>query len=510
MNINRQSSELGRPIESLGPSETSRADQIFRAHQLRVYQKTDRVFAQLMTVQWLAGILFAVLISPRAWSGSTSQVHVHVWAAIFLGGGITVLPVLMALLRSGDALTRYTIAVAQMLMGALLIHLTGGRIETHFHVFGSLAFLAFYRDWRVLVPATIVVAADHFLRGIFWPQSVYGVLVASQWRWLEHAAWVVFEDVILVLSCVRGTEELRQIARHTAGLEHAHKEQARLAFEQSELVARLRLSQQQVEAATRAKSEFVANMSHELRTPLNAITLYSELLEEGARTDGRESDVADLTKVQVASRHLLGLINGILDLSKIEAGKMELELETFDIKTMIDELVGTIDAVVRKNGNTLCVTGTQRLGVMRADATKVRQILFNLLSNAAKFTSEGVVSLEVARTTIGDAETIEFVVTDSGIGLTVQQKARLFQPFSQADSSIARKYGGTGLGLALVWRFCQLMGGNVRVETPTEGGARFIVHLPVNVMDKPERGLRPFPSHTEEQGEAVKDFAVAH
>src|SRR5213075_1680676 len=142
--------------------------------------------------------------------------------AIFLGGAVSSLPIALALLMPGRTVTRHVIAVAQMLWSALLIHLTGGRIETHFHVFGSLAFLAFYRDWKVLVPATVVVAADHFLRGMFWPQSVYGVLVASQWRWLEHAAWVVFEDVILVMSCVRGTEELRQIAQHTAGLEFAH------------------------------------------------------------------------------------------------------------------------------------------------------------------------------------------------------------------------------------------------------------------------------------------------
>jgi two-component system sensor histidine kinase/response regulator len=481
------------PSNDLGLAETLRAQELFRAHQERVYRKTDRVFAQLMTAQWLAGILFALWVSPRAWAGSTSQIHVHVWAAIFLGGGITAFPVLLALFRSGDPLTRYTIAVAQMLMGALLIHLTGGRIETHFHVFGSLAFLAFYRDWRVLAPATIVVAADHFLRGMFWPQSVYGVLIASQWRWVEHAAWVVFEDVILVMSCVRGTEELRQIAQHTAGLEFAHKEQARLAIEQSELVSRLRLSQQQVEAATRAKSEFVANMSHELRTPLNAITLYSELLEEGARADGRETDVADLTKLQSASRHLLGLINGILDLSKIEAGKMELDLQTFDIDTMIDELVGAIDPLVRKNGNTLAVSCGSGLGTMHADVTKVRQILFNLLSNAAKFTSGGAIALDVQRTLTDGSPSIQFTVTDTGIGLTPEHKTRLFQPFSQADTSTARKYGGTGLGLALVWRFCQLMGGDVSVESPSEGGTRFIVHLPETVMDHPERGLRPFP-----------------
>src|SRR5712671_7986548 len=235
-----------------------RANELFTSYQRDIYASTDRLFAGLMGFQWIAGIVFALWVSPLAWYGAVSRTHIHVWAAIVLGGVISLFPALLGLLRPGRASTRYTIAIAQMLMGALLIHLTGGRLETHFHVFGSLAFLAFYRDWKVLVPATIVVALDHMLRGVFWPQSVYGVLVASQWRWLEHAAWVVFEDVFLIVSCLRGTEELRQVAGHTAGLEFAHKEQARLAFEQSELVARLRLSQQQVEAATRAKSEFVA------------------------------------------------------------------------------------------------------------------------------------------------------------------------------------------------------------------------------------------------------------
>src|SRR5205814_2742843 len=146
-------------------------------------------------------------------------IHMHVWAAILLGGAISSFPVFLALKRPGHALTRHTIAVAQMLTSALLIHLTGGRIETHFHVFGSLAFLAFYRDWRVLVSATVVVALDHLLRGLFLPQSVFGVLTPSSWRWLEHAGWVIFEDIFLVISIHEGLQDMRQVAERQARLE---------------------------------------------------------------------------------------------------------------------------------------------------------------------------------------------------------------------------------------------------------------------------------------------------
>jgi two-component system, sensor histidine kinase and response regulator len=459
----------------------------FRAHQQQIYRRTDRLFAGLMGAQWIAGIMFALWVSPVAWDGTTSSTHVHVWAAILIGGAISLFPALLAVFRPGYASTRYTIATAQMLMSALLIHLTGGRIETHFHVFGSLAFLAFYRDWRVLVPATVVVALDHMLRGLFWPQSVYGVLVASEWRWVEHAAWVVFEDIVLVMSCVRGTREQRQIADRTAVLEEAHKDQARHAMELGELVARLRLSQQELEAATRAKSEFLANMSHELRTPLNIITLYGEMLQEDAVADGRESDASDLTKIRTASKHLLELINGILDLSKIEAGKMEMNLESFEISEMTSELVAAIEPVVRKNGNRFEIIAPANLGTMHADLLKTRQILFNLLSNAAKFTTKGSVSLQISRTASLEGDVVEFVVTDTGIGLSEEQSSRLFRPFTQADASITRKYGGTGLGLALVWRFCQLMGGAVSVESSEGKGSRFSVLLPATVVESREQ-----------------------
>ena len=222
---------------------SSRITELFRVHQQDIYKSTDRMFAVLMTLQWIAGIVAAYLISPKTWIGSTSQTHIHVWAAIFLGGAISSLPIILAVTRPGRSSTRYTIAVGQMLMGALLIHLTGGRIETHFHVFGSLAFLSFYRDWRVLVPATIVVAADHFLRGLLWPQSVYGILAASQWRWLEHAGWVLFEDTFLLIAIKRSVSEMWDIAERTAesenlneGLEaHVVQRTAQLAATNKEL-----------------------------------------------------------------------------------------------------------------------------------------------------------------------------------------------------------------------------------------------------------------------------------
>ncbi len=505
-----------------------------------------------MAVQWVAGIMFALWVSPLAWDGPVSRTHLHVWAAVVLGGIISLFPALLGLFRPGLQSTRYTIATAQMLMGGLLIHLTGGRIETHFHVFGSLAFLTFYRDWRVLVPATIVVALDHLLRGIFWPQSVYGVLVASQWRWLEHAAWVIFEDIFLVVSCLRSGAEMRQradrtaaleqevrtrqeaeidarntaalagavglalthdaeldvmlqkcadalvqpldggfaaiwtldeagqmlelmatagvdtdvdaaysrvpvgrfaigaiardrkpcltvgfsvdaqmggadwalrkgfavfagypllldskligvmavfarrdftasaigamaavadgmalgidrkrsegeLARYTRDLEHAHETQRENTEQLSTLVEELRTTQKQAEAATRAKSDFLASMSHELRTPLNAIILYSELLQEEAEDHHEPGSIPDLQRIQSAGKHLLDLINGILDLSKIEAGKMALSLEDIEIRSMIDELIDTVGPLVQKNDNTMTVRVADDVSRMHAD-----------------------------------------------------------------------------------------------------------------------------------------------
>jgi hypothetical protein len=197
----------------------ARAEEDYNHRIGDVYRGTDRMFMWLMLGQWLFGVLVASTLSPYGWEGKQQVIHLHVWVAILGGAAISGLPLALAWLRPGATLTRHVIAVSQMLWSALLIHLSGGRIETHFHVFGSLAFVGFYRDWKVLLTATVVVAADHFLRGMFWPESVYGVANAEWWRFLEHAFWVVFIDAFLVLACLRGVRELREIAERNAQIE---------------------------------------------------------------------------------------------------------------------------------------------------------------------------------------------------------------------------------------------------------------------------------------------------
>src|ERR1700733_13663408 len=206
----------------------------FKHHCQQVWQRTDRMFAGLMALQWLAGIGVAIWITPLTWIGAASSIHLHVLAAIFLGGTIAAFPILLVALRPGEAITRHVIAVAQMLASALLIHLTGGRIETHFHIFGCLAFLAFYRDWRVLVTASVVTAADHIVAGAFWPQSMYGFLAVQHWQWLEHAGWVLFEDFFLIFSIVQSRAEMRIVAqRQELMLAHGLAKQERDAAKES-------------------------------------------------------------------------------------------------------------------------------------------------------------------------------------------------------------------------------------------------------------------------------------
>jgi signal transduction histidine kinase/ligand-binding sensor domain-containing protein len=256
----------------------------------------------------------------------------------------------------------------------------------------------------------------------------------------------------------------------------------------------------QAESASRVKSEFLASMSHELRTPLNAIIGYSELLQEEINDAEQVEIVSDLQKIQTAGKHLLGLVSDVLDLSKIEAGKIIICPELFNVRNLIDEIAATAKPLLENNRNTLSIINCPGLGRMNADPLRMRQILFNLVSNACKFTENGQIWIESERTTVEDMAWIHFRIKDTGIGISAEQLGRLFRPFTQANASTGRRFGGTGLGLTISQHFCRLMGGEISVASKPGEGSIFTVCLPADIEEANSLG----PS------EDIRSALIAH
>jgi two-component system, sensor histidine kinase and response regulator len=578
----------------------SRARSLTASYRDVIYRRTDRMFASLLVCQWLAMIALALWVSPRTWIGIASSIHPHVWGAVGLGGLVIAFPIVLVILRPGQTLTRHAIAAAQLLSSGLLIHLSGGRNEMHFHVFGSLAFIAFYRDWRVLLTATAVTALDHLIRGFAWPESVYGTVIGVDWRWLEHAGWVVFLDLFLGYACWRGSRDLMRTAEREAELESAYagveervrertaelwqtEERFRRAFDdaptgmalvapegrflrvnrslcelvgyaEADLLARsfqdithsddleadvhsrdrvlagairtyemekryvhqdghpvwvllavslvqdangqplhfvaqvqdistrmqseetLRRATAAAEAASRAKSEFLANMSHEIRTPMNGILGMTDLiLETDLTPDQRES----LGLVKSSADSLLTVINDILDFSKIEAGKLDIDPIPFSLRDAVGDTLKVQAARAHAKGLELaCDIHADVRDLVVGDAHRLRQVLTNLVGNAIKFTESGevVVRAETMAEAGGEGP-IRFSVTDTGIGIAPDKVRSVFEPFTQADGSTTRKYGGTGLGLTICQRLVELMGGRLWAESELGKGSTFCFEI---------------------------------
>ena len=303
-------------------------------------------------------------------------------------------------------------------------------------------------------------------------------------KWLPNQAFEASDTFV-----AEQRERIQKLSREELMAEIKQKnldlEQHSAALEETvaQRTVELKRAMEAAEAANYAKSGFLANMSHELRTPMNAIIGYSEMLMEDAEDEGNDNAASDLKKIHSAGTHLLSLINDVLDLAKIEAGKMDLYLETFEVSIMVEDVASTIDTLVKKNDNRLQVEVDAAIGEMRADITKVRQALFNLLSNAAKFTHEGVIGLVVQKAQKDGVDWIRMSVSDSGIGIPPDKIDHVFDEFSQADETTTRDYGGTGLGLPISRRFCQMMGGDITVESTVGEGSTFIIQLPLEVAE---------------------------
>lgn len=504
-----------------------RTAELFRAQEAANYRRTDRMFAWLMGIQWLAGIGAALWISPRTWEGQVSHIHVHVWAAVFLGGLTAGFPILMAMVCPGKILTRHVIAMGQMLTSALLIHLTGGRIETHFHVFGSLAFLAFYRDWKVLLTATVVVALDHFLRGVFWPQSVFGVLAASHWRWLEHAAWVLFEDVFLFLAIRANLKTLLSLAERQARLEAVNADIERQVMERTaelreENTQRKRAEKELIEthqnllAVSRraGMAEIATNVLHNVGNVLNSVNVSANLVTESIKRT-KASSLGRVVALLKEHEHDLGaFMSGdaqgkqlppfLAQLSKhlVESQEETLkELESLraniehikDIVTMqqsyakvsgVKELVNLPNLVedsLRMNTEALTrhrieiVRDFEDVPPVNLDKHKVLQILVNLVRNAKHACDESKAPNKRMTLRVQNGNgSVKISVADNGVGIPAENLTRIFQ------HGFTTREGGHGFGLHSSALAAREVGGSLQVQSEgPDRGATFTLELPL-------------------------------
>ncbi|MBI3313534.1 MAG: GHKL domain-containing protein [Candidatus Omnitrophica bacterium] len=496
----------------------ARASVLFKDHRQQIFRHTDQLFAWLMVLQWLAGIAAAIWISPRAWVGQYNQIHLHVYAAIFLGGLISFPPIVLAYTRPGTASTRYIIAIAQALFSALLIHLTGGRIETHFHVFGSLAFLAFYRDWKVLIPATLVVAIDHWLRGVYWPQSVYGVLAASPWRWLEHAGWVLFEDVFLTVSCLRSVQEMRQIARRTAELEitnqmieaKVEKRTEQLVKAKSsledEITERKKLQERIVQSEKMAAvGQLAAGIAHEINNPvgfignnLSVLSRYITSMMDLLKTAGKVHEMAhkrDMTGAEELAQEM-DLLEKDCDLEFIRTDIAPLLSESQEGIERIKKIISDLRTFARSDSGVMKPEDLQKvidgainivwneikykaelkkeygdLPPIECDAQQIGQVVINLLMNAIQSIPE---KGEINVRTFMQNGFACIEIKDSGTGIPGELKHKIFDPFF-TTKEVGK---GTGLGLSISHELIKKHRGKIEVDSEVGKGSTFTVFLP--------------------------------
>ncbi len=469
---------LNMPTIAPVSNSPDRRKEIFNHYYNQVAIRTDRMFGVLFIFQWLLAIAFALWITPRTWIGEDSRIHLHVYASVFLGGVTAIFPIYLAKTQPGHPMNRFVIAIAQMIYSILFVHLTGGRIETHFHIFGSLAFLAFYRDFRPVLLATIITALDHLVRGFYFPESVYGVASATPWRALEHAGWVIFEDVVLFFMIRDMIALLEEIADRQLKVEAALSSVEEVVMERTAELKKsqdLVTEQQQalaVSSKMSALGEMAGGVAHEINTPLAIIGMRLELLHENL-LDGSytvETIKESLAVIQKTTDRIGKIVKGLKFFAT--DGRRE-EMRRCSIKDLVDETTSFCKEKFSNHGVDLQInthSPVELFGECRS--VEISQVILNLLNNAFD-AIQGSDKMWVKIDTRDLGNDVEIAVTDSGLGIPDAIQKKLMQPFF-TTKDVGK---GTGLGLSISNGIMRAHRGKLYYDSKSPN-TRFVLVLP--------------------------------
>ncbi len=489
------------------------ARQIYRDNRIAVFRETHRVFVYLFCLQWIGAISYSVITAPLTYQGSHASINYHLTSAIVVGGLINALPFYLIKTIPDAPLTRHMVTASQMMWSALLIHLTQGRIETHFHVFGSLAFIAFYRDWRLLITAVLVIAGDHLIRGVFWPESVYGTQSLQIWRFLEHTAWVVFESVVLLFACQRSIGEMAAAANHEASLQELHAQiESEVERKTSELMATQKkndeleselIQVQKLEAIGR----LAAGVAHEINTPVQFVSDSTHFIRSGI--DDLTNFTADLlsqanNSETLDSRAILARVES-LDFEYLQerlpkaidrsaeglsrVAEIVRSMKSFAYPDLADMAPADLNEAIR---TTLIVAKHEYkyvadvvldlgdLPFVMCRCGELNQVLVNIIVNAAHAIEDRYRGTEdrgvITITTKANAKNVEITIADTGCGIPEADIHRIFEPFF-TTKEVGR---GTGQGLSIAHTVVtKKHGGSLNVTSILGKGSTFEITLPI-------------------------------
>lgn len=452
-----------------------KSQELFDESYKKLCIDNDNVFAVLLFIQWISAVVVAMVVTPFTWIGAQGLVSVHIYSSLVIGGLLTLFPYYLIKKEPGAVINRYSNVIAQGLYSVLFIHLTGGRIETHFHIFGSLAFFAFYRDVKLLIAGSLVVTIDHFVRGVWYPQSAFGVFSQSQWRWLEHAGWVVFEDLFLGYACIRGLKEMKLVAHKTAEVMMHYEHLEEIVLERTNLI---KDQQMQLVHASKMSSlgEMAGGIAHEINNPLSVIANSNKMLQRHYYDENKDPEKVQkyFDNISRTVVRITKIVQGLRTVSRDTTGEDFIECSVADLMT---DVIGLCNERFKNHGIKLDIDLNDPVytSVIYCRRVQLSQVFINLLSNAF----DAVENLEEKWVKVecfmkeGD---IHFKISDSGSGIPSEIQEKIFQPFF-TTKPLGK---GTGLGLSLSISIVKDHEGTFKIDNSTKNTC-FLITMPMNI-----------------------------